>query len=162
MDFNTVSFPYICGEGVRKIVGGLSVHNLAAKGGIEACLSVRLVRPGRASTAFLIGPHIDTVRNRPLSSHWHCDSAYFAHFAQSEHLYYKNQRFVLPKARRIRPSAPRAGFRDGSTVMRNQLSKPIFSAAVSIIRGRSMGIPNSRRRLNLGKTFSPVHSSLSS
>ena len=48
------AFPYICGEGVSKFVGGLSGHNLAAKGGIEGCLSGRLVRPGRASTAFFL------------------------------------------------------------------------------------------------------------
>lgn len=46
------AFPYICGEGVSKFVGGLSGHKLAAKGGIEGCLSGRLVRPGRASTFF--------------------------------------------------------------------------------------------------------------
>ena len=74
------AFPYFCGEGVSKFVGGLSGHNLAAKGGIEGCLSGRLVRPGRASTAFLIGPHIDTVRNRPLSSHWHCVFCVFRAF----------------------------------------------------------------------------------
>ena len=48
------AFPYICGESVRKFVGGLPGHNLAAKGGIEGCLSGRLVRPGRASTAFIL------------------------------------------------------------------------------------------------------------
>ena len=45
-------FSFNRGEGARKFVGGLSGHNLAAKGGIEGCLSGRLVRPGRASTAY--------------------------------------------------------------------------------------------------------------
>ena len=66
-----------------------------------------------------------------------------------------------PKARRIRPSAQRVAFRDGSTVMKNRRSKPIFSAAVSMIRGKSTGIPNSRRRLNWGRTFSLAHSASS-
>ena len=32
-------------------MGGLSGHNLAAKGGIDGCLSGRFIRPGRASAA---------------------------------------------------------------------------------------------------------------
>ena len=51
---SVTAFPYICGEGVSKFVGGLSGHKLAAKGGIEGCLSGRLVRPGRANTAFIL------------------------------------------------------------------------------------------------------------
>ena len=39
------AFPYICGEGVSKFVGGLSGHSLAAKGGIEGRWSGRLCRP---------------------------------------------------------------------------------------------------------------------
>ena len=31
------AFPYICGLGVSKFVGGLSGHKLAAKGGIDGC-----------------------------------------------------------------------------------------------------------------------------
>jgi hypothetical protein len=57
------AFPYIRGEGVSKFVGGLPGHNLAAKGGIEGCLSGRLVRPGRASTAFFLS----TRRNLRIS-----------------------------------------------------------------------------------------------
>ena len=40
-------------------------------------------------------------------------------------------------------------------------AQPIFSAAESMIRGKSTGIPNSRRRLNWGRTFSLVHSASS-
>ena len=39
--------------------------------------------------------------------------------------------------------------------------EPIFSAAESMIRGKSTGIPNSRRRLNWGRTFSLAHSASS-
>ena len=38
-------FPFICGEGVREFVAGLSGHNLTAKGGNEGCRSGRLCRP---------------------------------------------------------------------------------------------------------------------
>ena len=41
-------------EGVRESVTDLLRHSLPAKGGNEGCLSGRLVRPRRASTAFLI------------------------------------------------------------------------------------------------------------
>ena len=57
--------------GVRKSVAGLPGHSLAAKGGNEGCLSGRLVRPRRASTAFLIDLGISTAggtghhRHRP-------------------------------------------------------------------------------------------------
>lgn len=40
-------------EAPAQSVADLFRHSLAAKGGIEGCLSGRLVRPGRASTAFL-------------------------------------------------------------------------------------------------------------
>lgn len=40
--------------GVRKSVAGMSGHSLAAKGGNGGCLSGRLARPRRASTAFII------------------------------------------------------------------------------------------------------------
>ena len=36
---------FICGEGVREFVAGLSGHNLTAKGGNEGCWSGRLCRP---------------------------------------------------------------------------------------------------------------------
>ena len=38
-------FPFICGEGVREFVAGLSGHNLTAKGGNRGCRSGRLCRP---------------------------------------------------------------------------------------------------------------------
>jgi hypothetical protein len=52
------AFPYFCGEGVSKSVADLFGHSLTAKGSIGGCLSGRLVRPRRASTAFLISPGI--------------------------------------------------------------------------------------------------------
>ena len=60
------------------------------------------------------------------------------------------------------PKRAESGLQGWIDCYENRHSKPIFSAAVSIIRGKSAEIPNSRRRLNWGKTFSPVHSSLSS
>ena len=59
------SFPYKCGSlvrrpsvrgGVRESLADLLRQSLPAKGGNEGCLSGRLVRPRRASTAFYIGP----------------------------------------------------------------------------------------------------------
>jgi hypothetical protein len=40
--------------------------------------------------------------------------------------------------------------------MKNRRSKPIFSAAVSMMHGKSAETPNFRRRLNWGRTFSLV------
>ena len=48
-------------EVVRESVTDLLRHSLPAKGGNEGCLSGRLVRPRRASTAFLIDPGISTA-----------------------------------------------------------------------------------------------------
>ena len=59
------AFPLKCGSrrrrpmergGGRESVADLLRHSLTAKGGNEGCLSGRLVRPGRASTAFFIDP----------------------------------------------------------------------------------------------------------
>ena len=64
------AFTFKCGSlaarangawGVGKSVDGSSGNSLAAKGGNEGCLSGRLVRPRRASTAFLIDPGIGTA-----------------------------------------------------------------------------------------------------
>ena len=46
-------FSFNCGESVSESVTDLLRHSLAAKGGIDGCLSGRLVRPRRASTALI-------------------------------------------------------------------------------------------------------------
>lgn len=46
-------FSFNCGESVSESVTDLLRHSLAAKSGIDGCLSGRLVRPRRASTALI-------------------------------------------------------------------------------------------------------------